>query len=237
MCAAFRDAPTTAIDRGASSAARASVDGGGAGFAVGFIDTCLPWGAAHGHRCPTRAFTILSSFGKSRARYASPSLDIRSSVGPLPRGGPSPYLVQRVHDVHAGHHLRGDAEAHRVEAPVVPEIDEQLRGARVGAAGRERQRAPHVAAPYGVVGEAPVAPQPAQRGVARQSELHDEVRDGAEEAHAVVVPVVHQPVQAVGAPRRPVAVHLQVEGAARGGDAHDEAVGTRGVESPGVRAR
>src|SRR5579862_7749035 len=66
--------------------------------------------------------------------------------------------INLVHDVHAGNYLTEGGKAVAIEAAVVPEINEQLRGARAGTCGGKRNCAGAVALGDGIVMDIGVSP-------------------------------------------------------------------------------
>ena len=105
-------------------------------------------------------------------------------------------------------------------------VDEDLGGAAVGHVRlRERDEAALVRLRDRVVGDVRLLPLRAHRRIAAEPELDHEAVDGAEEPRVVEEAELDEVVEAVGAVRRPVAVHLDDEGALRRGELRLEDVG------------
>src|SRR5256885_4714357 len=143
--------------------------------------------------------------------------------------------IEPVHDVHALENAAERGEPHAVQPAVVTVVDEELRGARARAAGREAHHAACVMLAHRIVRDARVAPHGRHVRIAVNPELRHESRDHPEEPAVIVITALHQVVEPVGAERRPIAMHLDHEVAGTGLEARAEGVrgalphaGTRG---------
>ena len=123
--------------------------------------------------------------------------------------------VDLVDDLHARHDLTERREPVFVEEAVVPEVDEELRRARVRTARGKCDEAALVALRDRVVFQVRVAPDGIELGIAVDAELHHELRNDPEETPAVEVAVLHQVVETIRAIRRPGARDFDDEGTNR----------------------
>ena len=133
--------------------------------------------------------------------------------------------VERIDDLESRDDLPDRGESHPVESGVVPQIDEELRGARVPAPHRIGHGPPAIRRHDGIVGDAARKPGGGARRVGGEPPLHHEAGQDAEEAPTIVVGVEHERPQlrrAAGGPRR---AHQEVHRALGGLDPHEEGVG------------
>ena len=113
-------------------------------------------------------------------------------------------------------------EAHRVEAGVVDEVDEELRRAGAGARHRVADHAAGVVLHDRVVRDAARDPAARDVRIAVDAALGHEPVDHAEHGDVGEEALAHQRVEAVGAVGRPVAVDLDVDVALGRHEAGDE---------------
>src|SRR6185312_1201934 len=139
------------------------------------------------------------------------------------------HAVDLFDDAHARDDLAEGREAHRIEPAVVSVVDEDLGRAHVRTGGGEGDGA------FGVrvlrrriVLEGGGAPDAVDRRIAVDAELHHEALDDAEEGDVVVVAELDEVVEAIGAERRPVAMHLDHEVALGRRELHFVGRGRRG---------
>jgi hypothetical protein len=107
-------------------------------------------------------------------------------------------------------------EALRVEEAIVSEIDEELRGAGVGAGSGEDDGAALVAFAVGIILNGGLFPGGGNRGIGADTKLRDEIGKHAEEMGVVEIVVLDEIVEAVCAKRSPCASNSDGELAAGG---------------------
>src|SRR5262245_8782156 len=88
--------------------------------------------------------------------------------------------VQFVDHIHSGKDSPERREALRIQAGIVPDIDEQLRGSRIGAGVREGNVASLVAFLDRIIGNPPPAPGCRHGGISMNTELNHESGDHPE---------------------------------------------------------
>ena len=150
-------------------------------------------------------------------------------------GGFAVLVVEHLDDVHAGA-VDGTegSEALGVEGRVVLKVDEELRGAGIGASGGKDERAALVGLVAGIVLNCGLFPGSVDFGVGAETELRNEAGKYAEEAGVVKIVVLHEIVEAVGAKGRPCAGDGDGELAAGGVELDLIRIGSFGVEGGGV---
>mmetsp|Transcript_25069 Transcript_25069/g.50234 ORF Transcript_25069/g.50234 Transcript_25069/m.50234 type:complete len:260 (-) Transcript_25069:2-781(-) len=122
-------------------------------------------------------------------------------------------------EVGLGGELAEGREALVVEEGVVREVDENLRGARVGSRGREGDPTLGVALVLGIIRDVgAILVHFVNLGGPLQAPLHNEIIGIAEETRAIVEVVHHKAVEAIRALRGPVAVHKELELSDVGGE-------------------
>jgi len=127
------------------------------------------------------------------------------------------------------------SEAHGIQANIaVREIDEDLRGAGVGAGGGEGDVAALVGLQDGIVLDGGVFPGGVDGRIGTDAELNDEALDGAEDDHVVVIVVTDEIVEAVDAERSPGAGDVHGEVAASGFKFCLKGVGSLFLEERGL---
>src|SRR6266545_1348408 len=142
---------------------------------------------------------------------------------------PAVYLID---DGHPGDDLTKWRETLAVQARVVLEIDEYLRGSRVGRPTHRVGDKATLVAPLDLIdGNSRVAPSGGDGWIAVDAELHHEIGDHAEEAAVVVEPVLNQVIETIRAVWRPIAVHLDDEGAGARVERHFVRRGCRVLEN------
>ena len=118
------------------------------------------------------------------------------------------------------------SEAHAVETLVVYEIDEELRGARVGAGGGEGQRLRRVRSLSArIVLDGGFVPRGVYLWIGAQAKLHDESRNDAEECAAVVEMMLAEIIEAIHSERRLGTGDVDGEIAGRGFEFYLESFG------------
>src|SRR5690348_7164982 len=125
------------------------------------------------------------------------------------------FAIELIHDVHAIRDLTERRETHTVQAGVIHEIDEDLRGAGVGTASGKGDRAARVALRDRVVLDVRVLPDARNLRIRVDAELYDEVRHDAEERCAVVEMILNVIMALICSEWRPGAHHFH-RGDARG---------------------
>src|SRR2546421_262731 len=148
--------------------------------------------------------------------------------------------VEPVHDVDALHHSTEGRKPHAVQPAVIAVADEELRGARARAGGREAHHPARIVLAYRVVRNPRVAPHGGHLRIAVDPELRHESRDHPEYPRAIVIAARDEVVEPVGPEGGPLAVDLDHEGtfagleagAERGRRPHGHG-GTRGVAERG----
>jgi hypothetical protein len=100
------------------------------------------------------------------------------------------------------------AKPWRASARLSRKLDEQLRGSRVRPGGGIGEGDFRVTLLHGIISKIGVGPQAVDFRIAVDSKLHDEIPHHTEEAVTVVEAGLDQVVEVVGAPRRPIPVHL-----------------------------
>src|SRR5690348_3517280 len=121
------------------------------------------------------------------------------------------FAIELIHDVHAIRDLTERRETHTVQAGVIHEIDEDLRGAGVGTASGKGNRAARVALRDRVVLDVRVLPDARNLRIRVDAELYDEVRHDAEECGAIVEMMLDEIIEAIRSEWRPGARHFHGE--------------------------
>src|SRR6266478_758740 len=107
-------------------------------------------------------------------------------------------------------------ESHAVEARVLLEIDEHLRGARVRPSGRKRDVPLLVALCHWIIFNVGSLPGRSHGRIRANPKLRDKARHNTEDASAVKEMMLDEIVEAVSPERRPDSRDVEVEFAARG---------------------
>ena len=141
-------------------------------------------------------------------------------------GGLAVFGINFLDDIHAFDNFTEGSEAEVIESLIVFEIDEQLAGASIGAAGGECDEAFEVGFRDFVVFDFAIFPFGVDGGVAVHAPLDDEARDHAEEAAFVVEAGFDQFVESIRAIGRPLA--LDFDGEVATGRFETDAEGFRG---------
>src|SRR4029079_19636424 len=139
--------------------------------------------------------------------------------------------IERIHHVHARDHFAERGKALAVERCVIAEIDEHLRGACIRTCGGEGDAPEYDTLRYRIMGDVRTLPHLRNLGIPVDAELHHEVTNHTEEACVVIEAVLDEIVEAVGAIRRPVAMHFDHEAAFARVELHFVNVGRLLVEA------